>query len=1020
MKKLLQSLFILCFTFFTAAAQERTISGTVTSSEDGLPIPGTSVKIKEVPKSGVATDADGKFTIKVPANGKTLVISSIGFAPREIAASGSGIKVVLSPDSKTLGEVVVTALGIQRTKKSTGYSSENLNAKELTDGKVLNLATGLQSKVSGLQVNLLNNGVNPSTRIVLRGNRSLKGDNTALIVVDGVPVPSSVLSALNPNDVESVNVLKGANAAALYGSEGVNGVLIVTTKRGAAGSTKINFSSTTSFESVAYLPEMQYEFGNGYDLDTYVPYENTSWGPKYDGSIVQVGPTLVDGSKYMLPYSPLKDEKMNFWNTGTTFQNDLSFSGGDEKTKFYLSAQDVKIGGVVPKDESRRTGIRFNGSRNFGKLDISTSLNYTVRNVNVTTSAVYDNLLNVPQNVPITQLQDWQNNKFATPDGFFSAYYKNPYWGIDNERSNGRSNIFQGNVQADYKFNNWLKATYRLGLYNTNAQSKAYGAKVAYTKAYSRPTASNGSVTDAANNLTRINSDLLVSANKQFGDFNLGLMVGNNIRDNYSENVSAQATALVVPGLYNISNRLGEAVVSSTKSNSRTNAFFGEFTADYKDYLFLSVTGRQEAVSVLSKANRSYFYPGASLSYVFTDHIAGLKSDIFSSGKLMLSANKTGNVNLGAYALETTLGVSSGFPYGNVAGYTVGNVYANENLTPEFVKSYEAGFQLGFLKNRINFDATYAYSIADGQIVNISTSTGTGYSSAYVNAGRVDNKVLELSLRATPVRTEDWNWEVGVNYTNYNSKVVDLYQGVNEIELGGYANAAYIYAIKGQAYPILKTSAYERDPQGRIVVDGTTGHPVQSSTMQIQGQTTPDQTIGFNTRLKYKGFSLAGQLDFRTGNVFYTYLGRNMDFTGLTAHSAVYDRQPFVVPNSVIKNADGTYTPNTSVKTLDGGFDYWYEQYSKVQENYSVDGSFLKLREISLNYDLPRSLLSKQKVVKAASVGLVGRNLFTWLPKDNVYTDPEMNYTDGNASGIQDMSLNPPTRIYGFTLNVSF
>jgi TonB-linked SusC/RagA family outer membrane protein len=1019
MKKLLQSLFILCFTFFTAAAQERTISGTVTSSEDGLPIPGTSVKIKEVPKSGVATGADGKFTIKVPANGKTLVISSIGFAPREIPATGSGIKVVLSPDSKTLGEVVVTALGIQRTKKSTGYSNENLTSKELTDAKVVNLATGLQSKVSGLQVNLLNNGVNPSTRIVLRGNRSLTGTNTALIVVDGVPVESSILTALNPNDVESVNVLKGANAAALYGSDGVNGVLIVTTKKGSAGTTKINFSSTTSLETVAYMPDMQYGFGNGYDLDTYVAYENTSWGPKYDGSMVQVGPTLVDGSKYMLPYSALKDEKSNFWNTGTTFQNDLSFSGGDEKTKFFLSAQDVKIKGVVPQDESRRTGVRFNGSRNFGKLDISANLNYTSRSVNVTTSPVYDNLLNVPQNIPITQLQDWKNNKFAAPDGFFSAYYENPYWGIDNERSDARSNIFQGTVEANYKFADWLKATYRVGLYNTNAQSKAYGAKVAYTNAYSRPTASNGSVTDAANNLTRINSDLIVSANKKFGDFNLGLMVGNNIRDNYSESVSAAASALVVPGLYNLSNRLGEATVSSTKFNTRTVAFFGEFTADYKDYLFLSVTGRQESVSQLKKDNRSYFYPGASLSYVFTDAIPALKSNILSSGKLMLSANRTGNVNLSAYNLQTTLGVSSGFPYGNIPGYTVGNVYNNDRLTPEFVKSYEAGVQLGFLQNRVNFDATYAYSKADGQIVSISTSTATGYSNARVNAGRVDNNMIELSLRATPVRTADWNWELGVNYTNYKNEVVDLYQGVNEVELGGYANAAYIYAIKGEVYPMIKTTAYERDPQGRIVVNGTTGNPVRSAAMQIQGQTTPDQTWGLNTRLRYKGVTFAAQLDYRTGNVFYTNLGRTMDFTGLSAHSAAFDRQPFVVPNSVIKNTDGSFTPNTSIKTADGGFDYWYSQYSQVQENYTVDGSFVKLREISLSYELPKAFLAKQKVVKSASIGLVGRNLFTWLPKENVFTDPEMNFSEGNASGLQDL-INPPTRIYGFTLNVSF
>jgi len=1019
MKKLLQSLFILLFVATSAIAQNRTITGTVTSSEDGLPIPGVSVKVKGT-NIGVSTGANGKYSLPVSSNASALEFSSIGYASQTISIGSSNvINVSLSASAKDLNEVVVTALGIQRTKKSTGYSNENLSAKEITEGKVVNLVTGLQSKVSGLQINLLNNGVNPSTRVVLRGNRSLTGDNTALIVVDGVPVPSSVLAALNPNDVESVNVLKGATAAALYGSEGVNGVLIVTTKRGGEGRTRVNFSSTTSIESVAYMPDMQYEFGNGYDLDTYVEFENTSWGPKYDGSTKQIGPTLADGSKWEIPYSPLKDEKMNFWDKGTTFQNDLSFSGGDATSKFYLSLQDVKIKGVVPKDESRRTGIRFNGTKQFGNLDISANLNYTQNSINYTTSGVYDNLLNIPQQVPITQLSDWRNNKFATPDGYFSGYYINPYWGIDNQRRDTKGGYFTGNIEANYKFAPWLKATYRLGLYNRTSSYKQWGAKVAYTTLYDRPTNSNGSVTDYADLYRRINSDLLLQANKKFGDFDLGLMVGNNIRDIYSTSVSAGATALVVPGLYNVSNRVGEATVSSTYSNNRMYAFFGEFNAAYKDYLFLNVTGRNEWVSLLNKDNRSYFYPGASLSFVFTDAIPSIKSNLFSSGKVFASANKTGNVNLNPYSLETTLSPSTGFPYGNTPGFTVGNTYANPNLTPEFVKSFETGIQLGFLKNRINLDATYVYSKSEGQIVAITTSGATGYTSAFVNAGRVDNNIIELGLRAKVIETSQVNWELGLNYTHYNNKVVDLYQGLGEIPLGGYANAAYIYAVKGEQYPVIKTTAYERDPQGRIVVNGTTGVPVRAAALQVQGQTNPDQTFGFNTRVGYKGFSLAAQLDYRTGNVFYNYLGRNMDFTGLSAHSAAYGREPFVVPNSVIKNPDGSYTPNASVKTNYGGFEYWYSQYSQVQENYTIDATFLKLREISLTYSLPNKLLAKQKVVKAASVGVVGRNLFTQRAKENVFTDPEFNFTEGNSVGVQDL-INPPTRIYGFTLNVSF
>lgn len=1021
MKKLLQSLFILLFVATAAMAQNRTITGTVTSKEDGLPIPGASVRVKGS-TAGVSTGANGTFTLPVTSNATTLEFSSIGFGSQQITIGTSNvINVSLSTSYRDLNEVVVTALGIQRTKKSTGYSNENVSAKELTEGKVVNLITGLQSKVSGLQINLLNNGVNPSTRVVLRGNRSLTGDNTALIVVDGVPVPQSVLSSLNPNDVESVNVLKGATAAALYGSEGVNGVLIVTTKKGGEGRNRVNFSSTASIESVAYMPDMQYEFGNGYDLETYVEYENTSWGPKYDGSTKQIGPTLADGSKWEIPYSALRDEKMKFWDKGTTFQNDLSFSGGDATSKFYLSLQDVKIKGVVPKDESRRTGVRFNGTKQFGDFDISASINYTQNSINVTTSGAYDNLLNVPQQIPITQLSDWKNSKFATPDGYFSGYYINPYWGIDNQRRDTKGGYFTGNIEANYKFTPWLKATYRLGLFNRNSSYKQFGAKVAYTTAYDRPTNSNGSVTDFSDLYRRINSDLLLQANKKFGDFDLGLMVGNNIRDIYSTNISAGATALVVPGLYNLSNRVGEATVSSNYSKNRMYAFFGEFNAAYKDYLFLNVTGRNEWVSLLNSNNRSYFYPGASLSFVFTDAVPSIKSDILSSGKAFVSANKTGNVNLSPYNLETTLTPSAGFPYGNTPGFTVGNTYANANLTPEFVKSIEGGLQLGFFKNRINLDATYVFSKSEGQIVAISTSGATGYTSAYVNAGRVDNNIIELGLRGKIIQTNQVTWELGLNYTHYDNKVVELYQGLNEIALagGGYTNAAQIFAVKGEQYPVLKTTSYERDPQGRIVVNGTTGIPVRAAALQIQGQTNPNQTLGLNTRVGYKGFSLAAQLDYRTGNVFYTYAGRNMDFTGLSAHSAAYGREPFVVPNSVIKNTDGSYTPNTALKTNVGGFEYWYSQYSQVQENYAIDATFLKLREVSLTYSLPSKFLAKQKVLKAASIGLVGRNLFTSRAKENVFTDPEFSYNDGNAVGIDDQ-INPPTRIYGFTLNVSF
>lgn len=1022
MKQKLLSFILLCtFLIGFANAQNRQVSGRVTSQASGSPIQGASVAVQGT-STATQTDSNGQFKLLV-ADNATLVFSYVGFESQTKKVANAGtITVSLVENSQQLSEVLVTgAYGIKRSAASTGYSNQTIDNKTLTEAKVTNVVTGLASKVAGLQVNLLNNGVSPSTRVVLRGNRSLTGNNEAMIVVDGVTVPNSVLASLNPNDIQDVNVLKGANAAALYGSEGVNGVLIITTKKGTKGNNQISFGSTSSLETVSFLPKFQENFGNGYDLDTYVPDENTSWGPAFDGKPVVVGPTLDDGSEYILPYSNVKNEKKKFWNTGSTFQNDLSFSGGDDVSTYYLSVQDVNIKGITPKDKNRRSTGRFNATRQFNKLSTAFNTSYTFENPNTTSSGVYENLLNVPQNVPITQLKDWQNNPFAAPDGYFSGYYANPYWGIDNNRKNLRKETFVGNVEFKYEFTDWLTATYRLANYSENSNYKEYQQKFTYAKHdYDRPSNNPGSVTDRADHYRRINSDFILQANKKFGDFDLGLILGNNVRNDYTKYVQTAASALVVPGLYNVSNRVGEPTVASAYTQRRQIAFFGEFTAAYRNYLYLSVTGRQESVSVLNKDNRAYFYPGAALSFVATEAIQSWKdSEVLSFAKAYVSANKTGNVNLSPYNLETAFGVGTGFPFGNLPGFSVGNSFANPNLEPEFVKSYEGGIQLGFFRDRLNFEGTYSHSNATGQIVSIATSSAIGYTSAYVNAGTVINNTVELSLRGTPVKTADWTWNVGINYTHYDNKVTELYQGLNEIGLGGYSNSAYIYAVKGEAYPVIKTTAYLRDPEGRIVVDAKTGYAKQAPTLQSQGQTNAPTTIGFNTNIKYKNIAVGMQFDYRTGNVFYSRLGNTMDFTGLSAHSAEYDRLPYVIPNSSIETSPGVFEANTSVKTQDGGFDYWYGQYRNFQENYVKDATFLKLRELSVTYTVPASWLVGQKVVKRASFGLVGRNLFTWLPKENKFTDPEYNFSTGNAQGISDL-IAPPTRIYGFNLNVTF
>lgn len=1018
MKKALLLFTMLVVSIGLVYAQSRQVTGKITG-DDGSAVPFATVQIKGTTK-GTTADENGAFKLAI-TDGATLIVRAVGYEQKELlVGSESTVSIVLVASSKTLDEVVVTALGLKRSSSQLGYSVAKVDNANLTNAKVTNVTTGLQGKVSGLQVNLVNNGVNPQTRVVLRGNRSLTGNNQALVVLDGVPVPQSVLSALNPNDVEDMTVLKGANAAALYGSEGVNGALIITTKRGKEGRMSVTYSNTTSLEKVMYLPDMQYEFGAGYDLNTYVAYENTSWGPKFNGQMIETGPELEDGSQYMTKHSPLRNEKKDFFNTGLTMQNDVNVSGGDDKSTFFVSLQDVKVSGIVPDDEYRRTGGRFNASRKYGILTAGFNLGYSTSTQDYTLSDVYNNLLNIPQNIPITELSDWKNNKYAAPNGYFSGYYINPYWGIANNRQVTRNDVLSGNAEFALKPTSWFDVLYRVGVYNETSNYKNWYAKVAYTKAYDRPSDNAGNVKDGAAQSKRINSDLILSFNKNFGDISSKLLVGGNIRDNRYKEITNQATAIVVPELYNVANRLGEAVVYEQNTNSRQVAGYAELDLGYKNYLYLTVTARNEWVSLLSKENRSYFYPGASLSYVFSEGVPAIKnSNVISYGKLIVSANKTGNVNLSPYQLKTPFEVGSGFPFGSLPGFTYGDRYANPDLEPEFVNSWEVGTQIGFFRDRLSLEASYFQSKVDGTIVPISTSIATGFSSAYINAGVVTNKGIELDLKGSPVKTADFSLELGVNYTYLDNKVVSLYQGLDEIPLGGYENSAYVYAVKDQQYPALKVTGYARDDQGRIIVSKTTGYAQKTTALKNVGQTNPRTRIGFNLTAKYKGIFLNGLLDYRAGNVFYNRLNNLLDFTGLSAHSAAYGREPYVIPNSVYDDGSGKYVVNTDVKTADGGFDYWYGQYRNIQENYVSDARFLKLRELTVGYELPKSLLSKQNIVKAASISLVGRNLFTWLPKENEGIDPEMNFTDGNAVGISALQT-PQTRIFGANLTVTF
>lgn len=914
--------------------------------------------------------------------------------------------------TRNLHEVVVTgALGIKRSARELGTAAQMVGNEELNQGKTVNPIFGLTSKVAGLRINMYDSKVDPQVAIVMRGSRSLnRGKNEPIYVVDGVPVPN--INRLNPNDIESITVLKGANAAALYGSEGVNGALMITTKTGQKGRTVVKFSNTTLFSQVFMLPPQQNRFGQGSN-GVYDPLMHESWGPAFDGTVKNFGGVLPDGSQPTQLYAaPSRDNRLDLFQTGITQQNDLSFSGGDEKSTYFLSLQHASIKGIIPEDLSRRSGVRFNGSRKFGKLNTSYNFNYIYFNKNTTPDGPWITAYSLPANIDLKALKNWQQpNAPANPLYFFTDQQKNPFFQIDNIRDRSTEQTINGKVELDYQVASWFKAIYRLGIYSTSQETRSTVGK------FDAPGARNvvGSVSDGASNFRRVNGDLILHFNKDFGKFTTRLLVGQNFRADYTKANTVGAGTLTFPGLFNPGSRTGELNGSAKITEYRSVAGYGEFTAGYDNFIFLTLTGRNDWVSILNPDNYSYFYPGISASFVFTEGIAALKNNnVLSFGKVFASVNKTGNVTLDPYSLNNSYSQINGFPFGNMVGFVPSSRYPDPNIQPEFVTSYEAGVQLSLFNNRLNFEGSYVFSDSKGQIFNATTSRATGYSSALVNSGQLTNNIIELSLNGDVIRNRrrDIRWNIGANFTHINNQVKELYEGLESFNVFRQS-----YANKGQSYPSLQVSDYKRDDQGRVIVDAATGDPIPATDPRYLGTMVPPYQMGLSTMFSIKGLSIRAQLDSRIGGWLYSEIVPRMMVAGTHEWTDDYDRKPFVFPNSVIETSPGKYEPNTSKLTSGGGKAFWNAQ-SRIQSNTAAKSDFLKLRELAVNYELPASLLGRKKLVKEVNIGLVGTNLFILRNKNNVHGDPEYLYnsTDGYISFRQV----PPYRTYGFNVNVTF
>ncbi len=1046
MLKQLSLLFLALSFSMSVSAQDRhsghrPIHGVVLDRSGHMPLPGASITLKGGNR-GTITDKDGKFELHAK-KGEILVASFIGFLPEEILITDNAqpLTITLREDTHQLSEIIVTgALGIKRSARELGASAQLVDNETINQGKTVNPLFGLASKVAGLRINMYDSKVDPAAQITLRGTRSLqrtsgidgRNPNAPIYVVDGVPIPD--IGRLNPNDIESITVLKGANAAALYGSEGVNGALMITTKTGRKGRGTVSLSNTTTFSHVYLLPKAQTTFGQGSN-GIYSPTTHEAWGPAFDGSLKDWGPVLPNGEQPQLPYqAPATDNRLALFQTGVNLQNDVSFSGGDEVSTYFLSAQHVNQTGIMPRDKNTRINLRFNGTRAFGKLKTAYNLNYVSNKKDITPDGPWIGAYRMPANFDFDFIKDWQDpnspgnlNNYFIPAG---SWVRNPYFLIDNIRDQSNQQIVNGKIDLEYQFAEWFNALYRVGMYSLNDQTRSYTRKFQTNRANN----TNGAVNDGSNNYQRLNSDLILNFKKDFGDISTRLLLGQNIRSDYRKTHNLSAGNLLYADILNQGSRVGELTGSTTLTEQRSVAAYGELVTGYKNYLYLTLTGRNDWVSTLSKNNRSYFYPGVSASFIASEAIEGLRNvSHLSFLKLYASWNKTGNVTLTPYQLNNTYSQANGFPFGNLAGFLPALTNPNPNIRPEFVTSFEAGAQIGLFNNRLNIEGAYIFSDSDGQIFNAPVSRASGYNSAYVNAGRLTNSIVELTVSGDVVRTDNLRWNLGFNFAHNKNIVQELYA---ENDVRFQANFRQSYNFVGEQYPSLWVSDYKRDYQGELskastpeapvyinpkkgnVVVDADGNPIIATDNVILGTLIPPYLMGFNTKLDYKGFSLAAQFDARLGAWMYSEVVPAMYEFGTHPITAEYGRgdNSFVWPNSVVETSPGVFVPNTNA-VPSSNKEFWKKQ-GEVQSNTAVKSDFFKLREVTVSYQLPTSLLAQQSFIREASIGLVATNLFIVRHKDNDLGDPE--YLYNNTDGYSSFRQIPPMRTYGFNVNFRF
>ncbi len=1038
-------------------AQDRVVTGVV-SDNSGLPLPGVNVLVKGT-NLGTQTDFDGKFSIKATPT-QTLVFNFVGMKSQEIVASSTTINVKMKDDAVELeGVVVTTALGVKRQKKSLGFATASVSAKDLTEVNNTNVFESLSGKVAGVDITAPAQ-VGASSKVVIRGYNTF-GNASPLYVVDGTPITNGSssgtgntrsydagngISDIDPNNIENMTILKGAAASALYGSRAANGVILITTKTGKNKSRiTVETSHSADVSEVARVPHFQNDFGQGWNGHSWSNWagqpgnvtsnENGSWGPLFNGEVRPWG-SIVNNSQQIKPYVALENNARDFFERGSTYTNTARLSGGGENSNFSLSFSDVASDGIIPTnaDSYKRRTFGFNGGVSSDKLSFKASANYVKKDqyaVNTGQGAdagegntFTQEILQIPRDISVVDLADYTNNPFNNNNNYFTPYATNPYWTINENSTFINGNRFYGNANVSYNFTKKLSMSYQIGGDYRLEKIKSYGAKVTYdpgTPQFDAVSAEIvGGVTEQSNEFVELNSDLILYYNTKYNDnLNFNTFVGFGTNERKTSQLIASITNLDIPFYYELNNSVVKPQVGQLDSQRRSYSAYASIETSYKDKLFLTLTGRNDWTSTLPSSARSYFYPSASLAGIVVEN-----SDYFL--KLRAGIARLGNdtapyqTNDSLLQGNAVLGFGNIFlPIGGVNGYEYSNNLGNPDLKPEFVTEVEFGFETNLFKKRVNLDVSFYSKKTDGLIVNLPIAPSSGFTTQTLNAVDLSNRGVELVLNLVPIKTENFQWDFTTTFAKNQSEVTDVVGDTEKILLAQNYGVSF-NAIVGEPLGTFSTFTPTTNEAGQYIVDNL-GYYVASSDEKNVGTAERDFVMGFKNKFTYKNLSLSFGIDWKEGGNMYSYTKRLSHFTGNGIETVYNDRNPFIIPNSVVSDGAGGWVENTTPITFEGITDFYNTQSNPgIEQTHVIDKTFIRLRDISLTYNIPSKVLNNTGIV-AASFTVYGKNLALWTPDDNSYVDPELStFGTGLLSEQGEFGTNPSQRSFGGTLKLTF